>query len=167
MTQVGMHEAKTRLSELVERAEAGEDIVIARGGKPVVRLVPVGATDSPRVRSRGSPWPGALRRRLRRAARRHRRGVRRSLKLLLDTHAALWCLSGDERLGAGAKRHLTDDSNLVLLSAAVVWEIGIKRSLGKLAMPAEYISLLLGAGVRGLAERRPRRRRRGPSVASP
>lgn len=40
-----MHEAKTKLSQLVERAEAGEDIVIARNGRPVARLVPVvGAT---------------------------------------------------------------------------------------------------------------------------
>jgi prevent-host-death family protein len=36
-----MHEAKTELSRLVERALAGEDIVIARAGVPVVRLVPV------------------------------------------------------------------------------------------------------------------------------
>jgi prevent-host-death family protein len=41
MAQVGMHEAKTKLSQLVERAEAGEDIVIARNGKPVARLVAV------------------------------------------------------------------------------------------------------------------------------
>ena len=34
MAQVGMHEAKTNLSQLVERAEAGEDIVIARNGRP-------------------------------------------------------------------------------------------------------------------------------------
>jgi len=46
MTQVGMHEAKTKLSQLVERAEAGEDIVIARNGKPVARLVPVAAAAS-------------------------------------------------------------------------------------------------------------------------
>ena len=44
-----MHEAKTRLSQLVQRAEAGEDIVIARNGKPVARLVPV-----PTVASRKS-----------------------------------------------------------------------------------------------------------------
>ena len=36
-----MHEAKTKLSQLVERAEAGEEIIIARNGTPVVRLVPV------------------------------------------------------------------------------------------------------------------------------
>jgi prevent-host-death family protein len=41
MAQVGMHEAKTKLSQLVERAEAGEEIVIARNGKPVARLVAV------------------------------------------------------------------------------------------------------------------------------
>jgi prevent-host-death family protein len=46
VTQVGMHEAKTKLSQLVERAEAGEDIVIARNGKPVARLVPVADTTS-------------------------------------------------------------------------------------------------------------------------
>ena len=41
-----MHEAKTKLSQLVERAEAGEDIVIARNGKPVARLVPVASAAS-------------------------------------------------------------------------------------------------------------------------
>jgi prevent-host-death family protein len=46
MKQVGMHEAKTQLSKLVERAEAGEEIVIARNGKPVVRLTPVARTGS-------------------------------------------------------------------------------------------------------------------------
>jgi antitoxin (DNA-binding transcriptional repressor) of toxin-antitoxin stability system len=36
-----MHEAKTNLSHLVERAQNGEEIVITRNGKPVARLVPV------------------------------------------------------------------------------------------------------------------------------
>jgi len=72
------------------------------------------------------------------------------LKLLLDTHAVLWFLSGDERLSENARRHLTDETNRVLLSAAVVWEVAIKRSLGKLVMPDEYLPLLLGAGVQAL-----------------
>jgi PIN domain nuclease of toxin-antitoxin system len=72
------------------------------------------------------------------------------LKLLLDTHAAMWFLGGDARLGDSAKRQLTDDTNQVLLSAAVVWEVAIKRSLGKLVVPEEYVSLLLGAGVQAL-----------------
>jgi prevent-host-death family protein len=40
---VNMHEAKTELSRLVERALSGEDVVIARAGVPVVRLVPIAA----------------------------------------------------------------------------------------------------------------------------
>jgi prevent-host-death family protein len=46
MAQIGMHEAKTNLSKLVERAQAGEDIVIARNGNPVVRLTPIANTAS-------------------------------------------------------------------------------------------------------------------------
>jgi prevent-host-death family protein len=48
MTTVNMHEAKTHLSRLVERVEAGEEIVIARGGKPVARLVPFRERTAPR-----------------------------------------------------------------------------------------------------------------------
>jgi prevent-host-death family protein len=40
MTRIGMHEAKTQLSKLVERVEAGEEIVITRRGEPAARLVP-------------------------------------------------------------------------------------------------------------------------------
>ena len=40
MKQVNVHEAKTNLSELLKKVEAGEEIVIARAGKPVARLVP-------------------------------------------------------------------------------------------------------------------------------
>jgi prevent-host-death family protein len=42
MATFTVHTAKTQLSKLIERAEAGEDIVIARGKKPVARLVPMG-----------------------------------------------------------------------------------------------------------------------------
>jgi prevent-host-death family protein len=41
MTTVTVHAAKTQLSKLIARAEAGEEVIIARGKKPVVRLVPV------------------------------------------------------------------------------------------------------------------------------
>ena len=45
---VNIHEAKTHLSRLVERVEAGEEIVIARGGRPVARLVPMAQRTKPR-----------------------------------------------------------------------------------------------------------------------
>jgi prevent-host-death family protein len=46
MTEVGMHEAKTKLSQLVDRAERGEEIVITRNGKPAVKLAPIVTTAS-------------------------------------------------------------------------------------------------------------------------
>ena len=41
MVEVGVHEAKTHLSRLLLRVAAGEEVVIARGGRPVARLVPI------------------------------------------------------------------------------------------------------------------------------
>ena len=53
MTTVNIHEAKTHLSRLLERAHAGEEIVIAKNGKPYARLTPLA---EPEVRK-----PGLLR----------------------------------------------------------------------------------------------------------
>ena len=54
MKTVTIHQAKTNLSQLIEQACQGEEIVIARGPKPVVRLVPVSDI-------KGDRKPGALR----------------------------------------------------------------------------------------------------------
>ena len=54
-----MHEAKTTLSQLVERAAAGEDIVIQRNGIPVARLVPVASSSS--LQSVRGIWRGRVR----------------------------------------------------------------------------------------------------------
>ena len=72
------------------------------------------------------------------------------MKLILDTHAALWWLSGDESFGATAAEYLEDPTNQVLLSAAVVLEVAIKRSLGKLEAPDDFAPTLLGAGAQPL-----------------
>jgi prevent-host-death family protein len=55
---VNVYEAKSHFSELISRAEAGEDIVIARHGRPVVRLVAVAAARPDRVlgQARGQIW---------------------------------------------------------------------------------------------------------------
>ena len=49
MAQINIHEAKTHLSQLLSRALLGEDIVIAKAGKPIVRLVPVEETRQDRI----------------------------------------------------------------------------------------------------------------------
>ena len=55
---VNMHQAKSSLSRLVERALAGEDVVIARNGEPLVRLVPIPKKQEPRIpgRMKGKIW---------------------------------------------------------------------------------------------------------------
>jgi PIN domain nuclease of toxin-antitoxin system len=69
------------------------------------------------------------------------------MRLLVDTHAALWLLGEDERLSPRADALLTDAANEILLSAAVVWEVAIKRSLGKLDAPDGFASQLLNGGA--------------------
>lgn len=54
---VNMHEAKTELSRLVERALAGEDVIIARAGVPVVRLVPLARQGKRKL----GQWAGRVR----------------------------------------------------------------------------------------------------------
>ena len=55
-TQVNIYEAKAQLSKLIDRAEHGEDIVIARAGRPAVRLV---KWEEPLVRTPGM-WAGQV-----------------------------------------------------------------------------------------------------------
>jgi prevent-host-death family protein len=47
VAEVNVHEAKTHLSRLLERVTAGEEIIIARAGKPVAKLVPITPTGIP------------------------------------------------------------------------------------------------------------------------
>lgn len=49
MTTVNIHEAKTNLSKLIQRVELGEEITIARAGRPVARLAPVKPTVASRT----------------------------------------------------------------------------------------------------------------------
>jgi prevent-host-death family protein len=55
---VNIHEAKTHLSRLVERVEAGEEVVIARAGRPVARLIPFRTRTQVRTPGR---WRGQVR----------------------------------------------------------------------------------------------------------
>ena len=55
--------------------------------------------------------------------------------LLLDAHALLWWLTDDATLEAAARAAIASPANDVLVSAATVWEIEIKRALVKLSAP--------------------------------
>ena len=59
MKSVNIHEAKTHLSRLIERVQAGEEFVIAKAGRPAARLVPLATAGSP-VKTGGLRIPGGV-----------------------------------------------------------------------------------------------------------
>lgn len=64
---VNIHAAKTHLSKLIERMEAGEEVIIARAGRPVARLAPLTAgapADTPEGPDTLPSWMGSLRGRI-------------------------------------------------------------------------------------------------------
>lgn len=73
------------------------------------------------------------------------------MRLLLDTHALLWFQAGDRRLSRAARAAIEADNAELLLSAASIWEMAIKASLGRLQLPSSVAAFLaekIGAGYR-------------------
>ena len=146
---VNMHEAKSNLSRLVEEVEAGEDVVLARAGKPVVRLVAL----RPARRRRLGRWKGKvtmaddfdapLPRKLWPLGRRVAEGA---VRVLLDTHALIWALERSPKLSKVARGVIEDGSNEILVSAASAWEIAINKALGRLEVPDDLIEAVDEAG---------------------
>jgi PIN domain nuclease of toxin-antitoxin system len=64
------------------------------------------------------------------------------MKVLLDTHAFLWLISGDDRLSETAKKTFLDSGNILFFSAASLWEICIKMSLGKLSLNRGWLKTI-------------------------
>jgi PIN domain nuclease of toxin-antitoxin system len=53
------------------------------------------------------------------------------VRLLLDTHIALWAIVGSPRLSAKARDLISDPANEIVISTATLWEIGIKHALAR------------------------------------
>jgi PIN domain nuclease of toxin-antitoxin system len=64
------------------------------------------------------------------------------MNLLLDTHALLWWLADANELGPGARAAIGDATRVVYFSAVNVWEIVLKKALGKLAVPDNLSTVL-------------------------
>jgi PIN domain nuclease of toxin-antitoxin system len=62
------------------------------------------------------------------------------LKILLDTHVLLWWLAGDKQLGTQARDLIADPGNDILVSVASLWEIVVKRRVGKLQADVAEVS---------------------------
>jgi PIN domain nuclease of toxin-antitoxin system len=73
------------------------------------------------------------------------------MRLLLDTHIALWVLLDDERLPPTARDILRDPSTSAWYSLATLWEVSIKHGLGRFTMsPADMSTGLRDSGFRRL-----------------
>lgn len=60
---------------------------------------------------------------------------------LLDTHVLLWWLAEDSALSSKAQALISDKRNVIFVSAASIWEIVIKKALGKLHVPEDLESI--------------------------
>jgi PIN domain nuclease of toxin-antitoxin system len=69
------------------------------------------------------------------------------MRLLLDTHAVYWFLTGHERLSARARKAIADPDNSALVSAASAYEVALKARRGRLdvAVVAEFGAMLRAA----------------------
>lgn len=74
------------------------------------------------------------------------------MSLLVDTHLVLWAAYAPERLSRTAHARLTDEGQLPHVSAASIWEIVIKASLGRADFRVEPIDLRAGLVKNGWAE---------------
>jgi PIN domain nuclease of toxin-antitoxin system len=72
------------------------------------------------------------------------------LRLLLDTHALIWWLAGEEALGRAAREAIEDESNAVFVSSASAMEVATKYRLGKLPSAAllarEFVTAIAEQG---------------------
>ncbi len=72
------------------------------------------------------------------------------MRILLDTHTLIWHREGDSRLSRTAGRIIADSGNQIVISIASLWEIAIKRSLGKLEItksPGEILAVYQSGGA--------------------
>jgi PIN domain nuclease of toxin-antitoxin system len=67
------------------------------------------------------------------------------VRLLLDSHAALWALVDSDRLGPVARQAILD-AELVVVSVVTPWELGIKQALGKLHVPDGIVAAFEASG---------------------
>lgn len=70
--------------------------------------------------------------------------------LLLDAHALVWSLDQDAELSGPARSSIADAANQVLVSAATVWELAIKRANGKIRLPADLAEAVESMGYTGI-----------------
>ena len=128
--QVNMYEAKTKLTYLIRQLDTVNEIILARNGKPVAKLVPyeekkerpfgllkgkhVVPDDIDILNDEISEMFGV-----------------QSMRYLLDTHIILWALVDDDKIEP-FRGLIADPRNEIYFSPASIWEIAIKHEKGSL-----------------------------------
>ena len=64
------------------------------------------------------------------------------MNVLLDTHAFLWLVTGDDRLSETARKTFLNQENSLFFSAASYWEICIKMSMGKISLKSGWFQTI-------------------------
>jgi len=73
------------------------------------------------------------------------------MNLFLDTHVLLWWLDDDSSLSERARIAISNTDNLIVVSAAVIWEIRIKQALGKLKIVPDFFAVVKQQGFEMLS----------------
>jgi PIN domain nuclease of toxin-antitoxin system len=67
-------------------------------------------------------------------------------RYLLDTHTFLWWLKNSDKLGVKVREEISNPDNNIYVSAASIWEISIKKAIGKLEAPSNLTSIVKQKG---------------------
>lgn len=163
---INIQEAKTHLSRHLEEVANGVELIIAKAGKPMAKLVPYEVTRPERRLGRlaqgipeesadcWAPDPDLLdstdddlyrmgeEDRVAEEPRTLRSQTRSGRRILLDSHAVYWAMVRPEELRPDAREQLIDPANEVFFSAASIWELEIKAKKGKLLLPRYFLETL-------------------------
>ncbi len=152
--QVNLYEAKTKLSQLVEDAANGEEIIIAKNGKPMAKLVVVALPEGRRnaswvsgpissilttsaPRKSGCATGRPLTRKSNAISKRASMKIgeiRRTMgRYLLDSHVFLWAKRASSKLRGAARSEIEKAENTIFVSAVGLWELADKASKKKAA----------------------------------
>ena len=125
MYQVNIHEAKTNLSKLIKKVVSGEEVIIARGNKPLVKMVflegkkPKRKLGTAKGKIKIAPDFDA---------------PMDDRPYLIDTYTLLWIVTDSPKLSDRAKTLYLNPENKIIISLASIWELAIKSSLNKLTL---------------------------------
>ena len=72
------------------------------------------------------------------------------MKLILDTHVILWWLEDRTNVSESARDAISDPTNIAMVSAVSAWEVAIKRGLGKLDAPSDFVESIEFCGFLSL-----------------